>query len=261
MAAANAVAAAGAAAMREAIAGYGAELQTGDILLTRTEQGAAAAFVPGFWIHAAIYLRSRRDLENLGVHRSPAVAPRWRELPLDDQADGAVLEAMMPRVRIAPLAQCLSADHVAVIRPAVPRPQLGAAISTALTHLGKPYDFEFDFTTDSRVVCTELVYRGYHGRGPIAFDLRKRLGRFTLTGDDIMDTALGQHPAGPARPAPFEIPLLALTREGTTTVLRGQEARDACVRIRGGWRPASGRGDARAGNGSPAPSGGRRSAI
>ncbi len=29
--------------------------------------------------------------------------------------------------------------------------------------MGRPYDFEFDFATDDRIVCTELVYKSYEG--------------------------------------------------------------------------------------------------
>jgi hypothetical protein len=105
--------------------------------------------------------------------------------------------------------------------------------------LGKPYDFEFDFPTATGVVCTELVCRGFHTRGPIAFAFTKRLGRFTLTGDDIMDAALGNGAAGAGPPgAPFAVPVLALTRAGAAAALRGPEAHAGCLRIRGGWRPA-----------------------
>jgi hypothetical protein len=240
MVAVNDAAAAGATALRDALGQFGPDLRTGDILLTRTEQGALASFIPGFWIHAAIYLRSRQELEAIGVHEAPALAARWLELPVPDHPHGLVLEAMVPRVRIVPVEICLAADHVAVLRPRLSGAQLGAAIGAALAHLGKPYDFEFDFTADRRMVCTELVYRGYHRRGPVAFDLTKRLGRFTLTGDDIMDAALRTEASGGALPdPPFSVPLLVLTRPGGPTVLREAEARDACARIRNGWRPAA----------------------
>jgi hypothetical protein len=58
-------------------------------------------------------------------------------------------------------------------------------MAEAFGHVGKAYDFEFDFNVSTRLVCTELIYRCYHHRGSIAFPLTKRLGRYTLTGDDI----------------------------------------------------------------------------
>ncbi|MEW5983140.1 MAG: YiiX/YebB-like N1pC/P60 family cysteine hydrolase [Acidobacteriota bacterium] len=243
MAAANAAAAAGVSALREALPQFGSDLRTGDILLTRTEQSAAASLVPGFWIHAAIYMKSRGELEALGVHEAPPLAARWNGLPIHDHPNGVVIEAMMPRVRIVPIETCLAADHVAVLRPRVSGRELGAALGAALTHLGKPYDFEFDFTSDARIVCTELVYRAYHRRGAVAFGLTKRLGRFTLTCDDIMDSALRTWAvSGTGSEAPFSVPVAVLSRSGGPAVLRGPEAYGECARIRDGWRPTCARG-------------------
>lgn len=70
-------------------------------------------------------------------------------------------------------------------------------------HLGKPYDFEFDFNVSSRIVCTELVYRAFHARGGIEFKLTKRLGRWTLSADDLMDQAREVHSAGMATLVPL----------------------------------------------------------
>lgn len=72
-----------------------------------------------------------------------------------------------------------------VLRPRLPVAELRAAMLEAFGHVGKPYDFEFDFNVSRRIVCTELIYRAFHGRGAIRFVLAKRVGRYTLTADDI----------------------------------------------------------------------------
>ena len=46
-----------------------------------------------------------------------------------------------------------------------------SAIKQAFRHHHKAYDFEFDFSTADRVVCTELVYRAYQGSWSQSFDL------------------------------------------------------------------------------------------
>ena len=62
-------ASAAATAIGPALDSLAAELRTGDILLSRTEASLVAAILPGFWVHAAIYVKSREDLEALRHRR------------------------------------------------------------------------------------------------------------------------------------------------------------------------------------------------
>jgi len=39
--------------------------------------------------------------------------------------------------------------------------KLAAGLYAALTHRGKPYDYEFDFSTDNALVCSELIWRAF----------------------------------------------------------------------------------------------------
>ena len=103
------------------------------------------------------------------MRAQPHAAKRWEQMPEQAGPLGCVIEGVAPCVRICPLETSLHADHVVVLRPNVPRADITAALGEAFGHLGKPYDFEFDFTVTSRIVCTELVYRCYHHRGPIQF--------------------------------------------------------------------------------------------
>jgi hypothetical protein len=107
-------------------------------------------------------------------------------------------------------------------------------------HLGKPYDFEFDFNNSSRIVCTELVYRSYHNRGTMVFSLIKRLGRFTLTGDDIIAQALdGMGESGEAKVFPLQpVALVLKRRDGQPHAAPPERILPLLRRIRRGWRPA-----------------------
>ena len=67
--------------------------------------------------------------------------------------------------------------------------QVSEALTRAVTHEGKPYDFDFDFTRADRLVCTEVVYRCYEGIGGIGFELARRAGRMTLAAEDILRMA------------------------------------------------------------------------
>ena len=224
----------------EVLAGLRPQLQPGDVLLCRAEGKLTAALVPGFWSHAAIYLGSRAELETLQVHAQPHAAKRWAEIPEPAGPLGCVIEGVAPRVRLCPLETSLRADHVLLLRPNVARAELAAALGEAFGHLGKPYDFEFDFNVSSRIVCTELVYRCYHHRGPIQFPLVKRLGRFTLSGDDIAHLALDELvKAGGLEHAPLRpMALILKRRDGQAHAVPPPRIVPLLRRIRRGWRPA-----------------------
>jgi hypothetical protein len=67
---------------------------------------------------------------------------------------------------------------VAILRPKLPPEKIKEAICRAFSHMGKPYDFEFDFFSTDKIVCTELVFRCYDG--DIQFKLVDVLGTKTL---------------------------------------------------------------------------------
>jgi len=224
----------------EILASLRPRLQPGDVLLTRNDHRLTAALLPGFWAHAALFLGGRTQLEALGLGSHPYVLKHWHEIPESSGPLGLVIEALAPRVQLNPLEKCLRVDHLVVLRSTLPASDIAAAIGEALGHLGKPYDFEFDFNNSSRVVCTELVYRSYHHRGPIIFSLTKRLGRFTLTGDDLVAHALdGMGESGTAKVVCFRPVALVLTRrDGRPHPAQPERIVPLLQRIRRGWRPA-----------------------
>ena len=170
----------------------------------------------------------------------PYVLRHWDHIPEKSGPLGLVIEALAPRVQLNPLEKCLRVDHLVVLRPTLPAADIASAIGEALGHLGKPYDFEFDFNNSSRVVCTELIYRSYHHRGPATFSLTKRLGRFTLTGDDVIVHALdGMGESVAAKVVCFRPVALVLTRrDGRPHPVQPERIVPLLQRIRRGWRPA-----------------------
>ena len=185
------------------------QLLPGDILLMRADEKLTAAILPGFWAHAAIYLGNQKDLESSGLAAYPGIAKHLSKLP--GEIPSLVLEAIAPRCLVNSLEKSLYADHVAVLRPNLPVPALAAALEEAFAHLGKPYDFEFDFNVTNRIVCTEVVYRAFHGKGGILFTLVKRLGRFTLSGNDIVHYALDALRGAASEEVPFR-PVVLFTK-------------------------------------------------
>jgi hypothetical protein len=203
-------------------------LEPGDVLLTRTEGKLTGSILPGFWAHAAFFIGNG--------------SPPWdnRETAQGDPKDPRdfVIEAVSPRVRIVPLVTCLDADHVVVLRPQLSQKEIAAAVAEALAHQDKPYDFEFDFNVSSRIVCTELIYRSLHGRDGLEFKLIKRLGRYTLSGDDLLYQAIDEMKAGARDEAGLKPLVLVLRRKAGLTFIEDPVRMLTLLRrIRVGWRP------------------------
>lgn len=157
------------------------KLQPGDIFLERRNWYVSNAFLPGYWPHAALYVGSPDELKKLGLEQDPRVQQHWAKLLRPDAGGHAcvVLESVSEGVVFTSLEHSIGeADSVALLRPRLAPQQIREAIARAFSHAGKPYDFEFDFFSSDKLVCTELVYRAYDG--PIQFPLKKIMGTTTL---------------------------------------------------------------------------------
>ena len=120
-------------------------LKPGDVFVTRKDCAVTNYFLPGYWPHAAMYV-----------------------------GDGRVIESLKDGVRERTMESPFGNDAVALIRPKLDAAMIAKAIERARTHVGKPYDFDFDFTRADRLVCTEVVYRSYDGLGGVQFRLTRR---------------------------------------------------------------------------------------
>jgi len=152
----------------------------GDVFVTRHDDALSNWFLPGFWPHAALFL---------GL--SGEAAAIVSDLPPEDETGAWFLESKKDGVKVRPAGETLAVDALVVLRPPLGGDELGKALRRALGHRGKPYDFLFDFRTADRLVCTEVVYRGFHGIGPVRFGLRDVGGRLCLPAEEFLDQALG----------------------------------------------------------------------
>ena len=158
-------------------------LQPGDVLITRHEHALTNLFLPGFWPHAALYIGSEDDRRNMNVPLDEDRATRW-------SGNRRVLEALKDGVLFRPLEETLQVDAVAVIRPQLGQQDLARGLARVAEHEGKLYNFDFDFFSSDRLVCTEVVYRAFDGLGPIRIPLQERSGRPTLSAEDLLDLAV-----------------------------------------------------------------------
>jgi len=155
-------------------------LLPGDVLVTRHDDALSNLFLPGFWPHAAFYIGSHRQREAIGVSSDVAIGDMVRFL--ESKRDGVLLR---------PAEDTLQVDTFVVLRPTISDSEIAEAIQRGLRHVGKLYDFIFDFTASDRLACTELVYRSFHSVGPVQLLLQPHAGRNCLSAEDLINQAVG----------------------------------------------------------------------
>lgn len=160
-----------------------ASLRPGDVCVTRHDDALSNLFLPGFWPHAVLYLGTLEERRGLGVSMPE---------PVEIRSGGRIrfLESRKDGVRFRPAEETLAVDACVVIRPPLAGPDLAKAIQRAMEHEGKLYDFLFDFRSSDRLACTEVIYRGFHGIGPVSFHLKEVSGRKCLPAEELLDQAL-----------------------------------------------------------------------
>ncbi len=167
----------------EQITGLLIRLDPGDVLLERREWFLSNVGLPGYWPHAAVFIGTAE--ERAKYFADPAVVAWVRaqgrldgdfEALLRSRAPKAylesgvvdtlghsprVIEAMSEGVVFTTLEHSAAADAVALLRPRLSKVEKARAILRAFGYAGLPYDFNFDFQTDSAIVCTELVFKSF----------------------------------------------------------------------------------------------------
>lgn len=195
---------------QEQIRSLPSRLEPGDILLERREWYLSNLGLPGFWTHAALYLgtaaerraffddfRVRQwvrakgiangDFEEL-LRRDYPTAYAKSLTPQEKEHLPRVLEAVSEGVSFTTLEHSAAADSLAVLRPRLSKREKAEGLLRAFHYSGRPYDFNFDFRTDSSLVCSELVYKVYEpapGMKGVRFPLTQVMGRPVSTPNDM----------------------------------------------------------------------------
>ena len=164
-----------------------AKLKPGDVMLERRNWFLSNAFLPGYWPHSALYIGTAEDLKRLGLDQDPRVKKHWEKFLTRDAKghERVIIEAISEGVVFTSMEHSVGeADAAAFLRPNIPEDRLKEAIARAFSHVGKPYDFEFDFFSSDKLVCSEVVYRAFDG--DIKLPLVDVMGRKTLPPIEIV---------------------------------------------------------------------------
>lgn len=176
------------------------KLKPGDLMLERRNWFLSNAFLPGYWPHAALYVGTPEDLRRLGLDRDSRVAKHWAEfLTRDDKGhERVIIEAISEGVVFTSMEHSVGeADAAAFLRPNLSDERIKEVIARAFSHAGKPYDFEFDFFSSDKLVCSEVVYRAFDG--DISLPLVGVMGRKTLPPIEIVRQCVLERTKPPAQ--------------------------------------------------------------
>ncbi|MFZ5798613.1 MAG: YiiX/YebB-like N1pC/P60 family cysteine hydrolase [Thermodesulfobacteriota bacterium] len=186
------------------------KLRPGDILLERREWFATNVGIPGFWTHAALYIGTPEERDRFftepGVKEwlvgqggadgtfNALLRTRYPEkyqlsvTPQEENHQTRILEAIAEGVSFTSLEHSAAADSLVVLRPNLSQKDIALAILKAFHYSGRPYDFNFDFRTDSELVCSELIYKAFEpgeGMTGLSLPLAAVLDRPLLSPNEI----------------------------------------------------------------------------
>ncbi len=154
-----------------------------DILFEKSPFVVTDKFIPGHFGHVALYIGTKKQLEDLGMWGHPSI------VPFQDQIEKGhtILEAVRPGVRLTSLSEFLNIDELTVVRKsdALDSPKkVSEQIARGFEQIGKSYDFNFDISTLDKIVCSELLYIVF---GHVNWPTRYRFDRPTVTPDDLSE--------------------------------------------------------------------------
>ncbi|KAL9184990.1 hypothetical protein ACHAXT_002767 [Thalassiosira profunda] len=200
-------------------------LQPGDLIFTYTAGYASDVFIPGAFKHGVTYVGSPADRAGAGLN-ADSIVGIYDELP--DGESGRLIQQFeqsalppQPGEKKGLDADCIEAvaegvifnnlsylmdthvNRLLVLRPRITPEERTDALVSIFRYLGSKYDFGFNFADASAVVCTEVQYHAFNGKGNLEFELTKRAGHPTLSADDIVNYYLNI-------PDSFDFVLLAL---------------------------------------------------
>lgn len=187
-------------------------MEPGDIIVARQNWYLSNIGLPGFWPHAELYVGTADTLDayfagDAEVQAWLATLPgqpkalseylgrlypaKWATYRGTDEHGEPlrIIESISEGVSFTGPEHGMRVDYLGVMRPRLSKKEKAQAIARAFHYQGRPYDFNFDFFSDSTLVCTELVYKSYapskEMKG-VRIDLVDVAGRRTLPANELV---------------------------------------------------------------------------
>lgn len=171
-------------------------LKPGDLLLKRSNWQLTNVGIPGFWTHSGIYIGDLSDIDSYfagetqfyGLPPSKYIKAHYPAIYKELSKSGKfIIEAVADGVVINPLENIARVDYFAALRPQLSAKDKFKALIRAFDFFGTPYDYDLNFLTDNRLVCSELIYKAYALPDVgLHFKLGENNGLPLLTPNDIV---------------------------------------------------------------------------
>ncbi|MBO6675279.1 MAG: hypothetical protein JJ908_09415 [Rhizobiales bacterium] len=155
-----------------------------DMALITSDARLSNNLLPGAFSHVAIYLGTESELRRMGLWDHPSIVPHQAEIA----GGGVFIEAVSPAVHLAPFDHVFNADRLVLLRSHLPSASARReAIAHFYSHIGTPFDYRFDGSTEDCLFCTELAE---HVLQQLALESAPIYDRPVLLPDQIILTAL-----------------------------------------------------------------------
>lgn len=180
-------------------------MKPGDIFLNRSDNYISNIGIPGFWTHASLYIGDRNERNEFFANDNASM--KWviaqgessgnfeklllkdfktsYQFQVNDLGDFKIIESVSEGVVISSFEAGTKKEGIVVLRPLLEKKEIAAAIYKAFSEVSKPYDYDFDFSTDNRIACTELVYKVYESSS--LFPVNDMFGKPFSTANEIAE--------------------------------------------------------------------------
>ncbi len=188
-------------------------LLPGDIIIERQNWYLSNIFLPGFWPHGALYVGDATKLGQF-LDGDPQVRAYYAKRrfagfmdwlqktypekhasfvksPAKGEHPKCVLEAISEGVVQNTLRHTCYADYIAVLRPRLSKVDIAKALEAGFYYNGRAYDFDFDFYSESDLVCTEFVikcYAPFRSKKGLVFPTEPAMGKQAVRADEFVRT-------------------------------------------------------------------------
>lgn len=180
-------------------------LQPGDLIVNRKDYYVSNFAIPGYWTHTSLYIGTSQErsqffkddiyctkwVKTQGVtsgdigeyfsqkydSKFPGKKHNWKEK--------SIVEAVGKGVIISTFESGASKDGIVILRPRISKLSIAKGIYNALGMVYLPYDYNFDFSSDSEIACTELIYKAFEKDS--LFPVNELLGNPFTTAHDITE--------------------------------------------------------------------------